>query len=163
MPVSVLRARGGITEIGIDDLAMTGPEARSLLVGAGLELDDERVDELVGSHRGMAGGPVPRSVGDQRRIRVESGFTFTGDDRFVGDYLRSEFLHRVSRADVSFLTRTSILERMSGSLADVVTGRTGSGQVLDRLERRNLLVVPLDRLASGIAITISSVSCCTPS
>ena len=45
--------------------------------------------------------------------------TFTGDDRFVADYLRSELLDRVSRADVSFLTRTSILERMTGPLCDV--------------------------------------------
>ena len=77
--------------------------------------------------------------------RVESGLRFTGDDRFVGDYIRSEFLQRVSRADVAFLTRTSILERLCGPLADVVTGRKGSGRVLDRLERDNLLVIPLDR------------------
>ena len=76
---------------------------------------------------------------------MESTFRFTGDDRFIGDYLRSEFLQRVSRADVSFLTRTSILDRMSGPLCDVTAGRTGSSRVLDRLERRNLLVLPLDR------------------
>ena len=51
----------------------------------------------------------------------------------------------MSRADVSFLTRTSILDRMSGPLCDVTAGRTGSSRVLDRLERRNLLVLPLDR------------------
>ena len=46
---------------------------------------------------------------------------------------------------MSFLTRTSILDRMSGPLCDVTAGRTGSSRVLDRLERRNLLVLPLDR------------------
>jgi LuxR family maltose regulon positive regulatory protein len=56
-----------------------------------------------------------------------------------------EFLDRVSRADVSFLTRTSILDRLSGPLCDAVTDRRGSIRVLDRLERSNLMVVPLDR------------------
>ena len=73
------------------------------------------------------------------------GVTFTGDDRYMGDYLRSEFLDRVSPADVSFLTRTSILERMCGPLCDATLGVTRSSEVLEQLERRNLLVVPLDR------------------
>ena len=76
---------------------------------------------------------------------VDIAQRFTGDDRFMGDYLRSEFLDRVSRADVSFLVRTSVLERLSGPLCDVTVGATGSGRILDRLERSNLLVIPLDR------------------
>ncbi len=71
--------------------------------------------------------------------------TFAGDDRFIGDYLRAEFLDRVSRADVTFLTRTSILESLSGPLCDATVGGSGSVRTLERLERRNLLVVPLDR------------------
>ena len=63
----------------------------------------------------------------------------------MGDYLRSEFLDRVSTAEVSFLTRTSILDRMCGPLCDAVLGTTASSDVLEQLERRNLLVVPLDR------------------
>ena len=71
--------------------------------------------------------------------------TFTGDDRFMGDYLRSEFLDRVSSEEVAFLTRTSILERMCGPLCDATLDTTRSTEVLEQLERRNLLVVPLDR------------------
>ena len=56
------------SEIGVDDLAMSGPEARSLLVGAGVELADDRAGRARRPHRGMAGGPVPRGTGDQRRI-----------------------------------------------------------------------------------------------
>ena len=63
----------------------------------------------------------------------------------MGDYLRSEFLDRVSRAEVLFLTRTSILDRMCGPLCDAVVGGKRSSKVLERLESRNLLVVPLDR------------------
>ena len=49
------------------------------------------------------------------------------------------------RAEVLFLTRTSILDRMSGPLCDAVIGGKRSTTVLERLESRNLLVVPLDR------------------
>ena len=71
--------------------------------------------------------------------------SFSGTDRFVAEYLRSEFLDRVSRSDVLFLTRTSILDRMCGPLCDATVGRTGSSRVLHRLEQRNLLVIPIDR------------------
>ena len=46
---------------------------------------------------------------------------------------------------MSFLTRTSVLDRMCGPLCDATLGRTGSARVLEQLESRNLLVVPLDR------------------
>jgi LuxR family transcriptional regulator, maltose regulon positive regulatory protein len=46
---------------------------------------------------------------------------------------------------VSFLTRTAVLERLCGPLADAVLDATGSAEVLASLEDSNLLVVPLDR------------------
>ena len=48
-------------------------------------------------------------------LRADAGLS-AGDDRFVGDYLRSEILDRVSHAEVAFLTRTSILDRMRRAL-----------------------------------------------
>ena len=63
----------------------------------------------------------------------------------MADYLRSEFLDRVSRADVAFLTRTSILERMSGPLCDVTVGAPALGARARPARARNLLVIPLDR------------------
>jgi LuxR family transcriptional regulator, maltose regulon positive regulatory protein len=43
------------------------------------------------------------------------------------------------------LTRTAVLERMSGPLCDAVLDTTGSSDVLESLEASNLLLVPLDR------------------
>jgi LuxR family maltose regulon positive regulatory protein len=45
---------------------------------------------------------------------------------------------------VSFLTRTAILERLSGPLCDVTVG-AALGAGVDRLDRSNLLLIPLDR------------------
>ena len=63
----------------------------------------------------------------------------------MGDYLRSELLDRISGAEASFLTRTSVLNLMCGPLCDAILGEQGSGAVLEQMEARNLLVIPLDR------------------
>jgi LuxR family maltose regulon positive regulatory protein len=70
---------------------------------------------------------------------------FRGDDRLLADYLHAELLARVSRQRVSFLTRSAVLERMSGPLCDAVLARSGSSRTLESLERSNLLLVALDR------------------
>ena len=146
LPAARLRAHGGIVEIGADDLAMSDREAAALLGGAGVDAGAHDVDDLVQRTEGWPAGLYLAALAMRAGSpRAEAGFSVTGDDRFVGDYLRSELLDRVSRAEVAFLTRTSILDRMCGGLCDAVVGRTGSSRTLEQLESRNLLVVPLDR------------------
>ena len=77
--------------------------------------------------------------------REHAGVPFSGDDRLMADYLRTELLERLSEAEVSFLTRTSVLGRMSGPLCDAVLDSAGSGAVLESLAHSNLLLVALDR------------------
>ena len=146
LPVPRLRAHGRLVEVGATDLAMTCAEASALLRAAGVDVSEPEVEALVERTEGWAAGLylaalAMKAGGSPGNVAT----TFTGDDRFVADYLRSEFLDHVSRADVSFLTRTSILERMSGPLCDVTVGARRSARVLDRLERSNLLLIPLDR------------------
>ena len=117
-----------------------------MLTAAGVELPEADVDELVHRTEGWPVGLYLAALAMKAGgAYTEIGATFTGDDRFMGDYLRSEFLDRVSRAEVLFLTRTSILDRMCGPLCDAVAGGKRSSELLERLESRNLLVVPLDR------------------
>jgi LuxR family transcriptional regulator, maltose regulon positive regulatory protein len=146
LPAARLRAQGGILEIGVDDLAMGEHEAASLLEGAGIEPVDEHVRDLVVRTEGWPVGLYLAALAVKAGSPyTDVGSTFTGEDRFVGDYLRSEFLDRLSPTEVSFLTRTSILDRMCGPLCDATLGRTRSSAVLEELEGRNLLVIPLDR------------------
>jgi len=144
LPLSLLRVSRRIVEIGIDHLAMTSNEAAVLLRQAGAAVSAAETDELVMRTEGWPAGLYLAALAI-RSGRPATGFSFTGDDRLVEDYLRSEFLARLSPAQSSFLVRTSILDRMSGSLCDAVIGYNGSARMLDELERRNLLVVPLDR------------------
>ena len=55
---------------------------------------------------------------------------FTGSHRYVLDYLAEEVLERQDAQLRMFLLETSVLERLSGSLCDAVTGRGGSQALL---------------------------------
>jgi LuxR family maltose regulon positive regulatory protein len=145
IPLASLRSRGAVVELGADDLAMDEAEARALLNGAGVELSTAELAELLGQTEGwpvgLYFGALARRVGHHGT----AGVAFSGDDRLMADYLRTELLAHVPRGRVSFLTRTSILDRMCGPLCDAVLGRTRSGRLLEALEGSNLLLVPLDR------------------
>jgi LuxR family maltose regulon positive regulatory protein len=146
LPVALLRAPGRVVEIGAGELAMDHQEARALLEGAGVGLGEAAVNELVRRTEGWPVGlylaGLAHKAGGPRR-QVWAGFS--GNDRFMADYLRSEFLGQLPAELVSFLTRTAVLDRMSGPLCDAVLDTTGSGAVLASLEESNLLLVPLDR------------------
>jgi len=70
--------------------------------------------------------------------------SFTGSHRYVLDYLVEEILSRQPEDVQTFLLRTSVLERLTGSLCEAVTGQSGGQSMLERLERANLFLVPLD-------------------
>jgi LuxR family transcriptional regulator, maltose regulon positive regulatory protein len=144
IPAARLRVQRRIVEIGTSELAMARTEASALLKGAGVQLPESRTEELVRRTEGWPAGLYLAALAMRDGSPAES-FTFTGDDRLMGDYLRSEFLTRVSRSQVTFLLRTSILDRMCGPLCDAVLGRKESVRVLEQLVSRNLLVVPIDR------------------
>jgi LuxR family transcriptional regulator, maltose regulon positive regulatory protein len=146
LPVALLRAQGQMLEVGIDELAMDQPEARALLEGAGVGLADADMTELTSRTEGWPVGlylaALAMKAGGQPH---HAGFRFTGDDRFMADYLHSELLTQLPPELMTFLTRTAVLDRLSGPLCDAVLDTRGSGRVLSSLEDSNLLLVPLDR------------------
>jgi len=146
LPVALLRAQGQVVEIGAGQLAMDRREGRALLKAAKVGLADPEVTELVARTEGWPVGlylaALARKAGSPGS---SAGFAFTGDDRFMADYLHSELLAHLPPQLVTFLTRSAVLERMSGPLCDAVLDVTGSDKVLASLEESNLLLVPLDR------------------
>src|ERR1700757_4994586 len=128
LPAARLRAQGGIFEVTADDLGMGLPEAGSLLKGAGIDADEASVRDLLRRTEGWPAGLYIAALAIKSGTRhSEVGFTFTGDDMYMGDYLRSELLDRVSAAEASFLVRTSVLPLMCGPLCDAILGEPGSG------------------------------------
>src|SRR6202012_2739099 len=69
---------------------------------------------------------------------------FSGTDRTVAEYLLAEMLDRQPPDVQDLLLRTSLLDRVNGELADLLTGRTGSERVLLDLEDANAFVESLD-------------------
>jgi LuxR family maltose regulon positive regulatory protein len=146
LPVGLLRGQGRMVELGVAELAMDDQEARALLEGAGVGLDDAEVKELIGRTEGWPVGLYLAALALKAGGPQATGRSmFTGADRFVADYLRSELLGSLPPELVAFLTRTAVLEGMSGPLCDAVLDTTGSSDVLASLEASNLLLVPLDR------------------
>ena len=75
-----------------------------------------------------------------------SGFiqSFTGSHRFVLDYLLEEVLHQQPDDVQAFFLKTAVLNQLTGSLCDVLTGEANSREILELLDRANLFLVPLD-------------------
>lgn len=144
IPSARLRAHGGITEFGPAQLAMTEAEAEALLAGAHIDAPASRAGELLDRTEGWPVGLYLAALAVQAGTPI-GDVAFGGDDRWVGEYLRSELLSRVTPDEERFLLRTSVLDRLSGPLCDAVTGVRGSGAMLEDLVGRNMLVVPLDR------------------
>jgi LuxR family transcriptional regulator, maltose regulon positive regulatory protein len=148
LPMARLRVGRGVVEVGVDDLAMDASEARGLLEAAEVRLGDAEHGQLIERTEGWPVGLYLAALAIKAGGPKEtSGLQFSGDDRLMAEYLGSELLSRLSEGEVSFLTRTSVLERMCGPLCDSMLGATGSAAMLGAFERSNLLLVALDRRA----------------
>ena len=145
------RVRGQLAELRAAELRFTAGEAAALLeqvAGAPLRgLPDADVAALAARTEGWAAGLQLAALSLRGQPDV-AGFVaaFTGSHRYVLDYLAEEVLERQSRDVRAFLLETSVLERLSGSLCDAVTGRAGSQALLERVEQAGLFMVPLDEV-----------------
>ncbi|HKH44351.1 MAG TPA: helix-turn-helix transcriptional regulator, partial [Thermoanaerobaculia bacterium] len=111
----------------------------------GLDLTADDVSALEGITEGWIAALQLAALSMRERKDV-SGFirTFSGSHRDVFDFLAEEVLERQTEQVQAFLLETSILDSLCGPLCDALTGRDDGQRTLERLERENLLVVPLD-------------------
>ena len=146
LPLGGLRGSGELAEIRATDLRFTPDEAGAYLNEVmGLDLAAPDVAALEGRTEGWIAALQLAALSMQGRDDV-AGFIagFSGDDRYIVDYLAEEVLHRQPDRVRSFLLQTSILSRLSGPLCDAVTGQDDGKATLEALDRGNLFVVPLD-------------------
>jgi LuxR family maltose regulon positive regulatory protein len=152
LPLARWRALGRVNEIGVDDLRFSVDESALFLRDTmGLELDGESVRALGDRTEGWIAGLQMAALSRQQPIRVnraedmeQRATPFSGEHRYVIDYLADEVLRRQTNDVRSFLTQTGVLERLSAPLCDAVTGRTDSKMMLPRLEQANMFLLPLD-------------------
>ncbi len=149
LPLSRLRVRDELVEIRAADLRFTPDEVDSYLNrihDLGLSVEDLRA--LESRTEGWAAA-LQLAALSLRGRDDPSAFvaSFTGDDRYVFDYLVDEVLDQQPPHVRAFLLDTSVLERLCGPLCDAVAGPVDGmpgRAVLELLERRNMLLVPLD-------------------
>jgi LuxR family transcriptional regulator, maltose regulon positive regulatory protein len=140
-----LRLEGELTEIRGEELRFTLEESRELLEAAGVRLSDGALESLVGTTEGWAAGLRLAAMSLSNDPDPEHfAASFSGRERVVADYLLAEVLERQPEEVTRLLLRTSILERVSGPLADRLTGCSGSERILWELEEAGAFVVSLD-------------------
>jgi LuxR family maltose regulon positive regulatory protein len=144
-----LRLEGELTELRAADLRFSLAEARELLAAAGVQLGEPVLGMLYERTEGWAAGLRLAALSlaghdDQDRFAAE----FSGSERTVAEYLLAEVLERQNEEVRRLLLRTSVLERVSGPLADTLTGGSGGERVLEDLEEANAFVVAQDAARS---------------
>ncbi len=146
LPLARLRARGQLLELRQADLRFTREEVSKFLHQVtGLALSPDDVDALTSRTEGWIAGLQLAALSMQRRDDpADFVRTFTGSHRYIIDYLVEEVLSQQQEDLQAFLLQTSILDRMTDSLCNAVTGCGGSQATLERLEQENLFVIPLD-------------------
>jgi LuxR family maltose regulon positive regulatory protein len=146
LAIGTLRARGRLNEIDAVRLRFSVSEAGSLLNDVhGLGLTAQAVNRLHDRTEGWAAG-LYLAVLSMRGREDASGFveSITGSDRRVVDYLAAEVLAEQGEAELDFLLHTSVLDNFCAPLCDAVTGGQDSRAMLDRIERVNYFLIPLD-------------------
>jgi len=140
-----LRLAGELAEIRAADLRFSERETRELLDASGITLSDAGAALLHRRTEGWAAGLRLAALSlaghpDPERFVAE----FSGSDRTVAEYLIAEMLERQPADVQDLLLRTSLLDRVNGELADLLTGRPGSERILLELEDANAFVESLD-------------------
>src|SRR6202007_1109258 len=140
-----LRLEGELTELRTADLRFTVAEAGALGGAAGVGLPRHALRFFHERAEGWAAGLRLAALSlagheDPERFAAE----FSGSERTVAEYLLAEVLGRQGEEVRRLLLRTSVLERVSGELADALTGGSGGERILQDLEEANAFVVALD-------------------
>ena len=146
LPMSGLRGKGTILEIRSDDLRFTQEETAALLAEMDSpQLSKQDIGMLQQRTEGWVVGLKMAGLvmrGQQEASTFVSGFT--GNQRYIMDYLVDEVLQHQSPEIINFLLRTSVLERFCAPLCDAVIKQQISKQILSTIEKANLFLIPLD-------------------
>jgi len=124
LPLDVLRARGELSEIRIQELRFTREEVAVFMQQATeVPLDEQAIALLAERTEGWAAGLRLAALSLTAHDDIPGHLAeLPADNRYVMDYLLGEVLSHVPAVTQDFLLKTSILDRLSGPLCDAVTG-----------------------------------------
>lgn len=146
LPLARLRSQNEILEFRSNDLSFSQNDISNLFnKKLKLNLSDGSIKILKQKTEGWIAGLQLSALTFKGKEDV-AGYIekMAGDNRYIMDYLMEEVLNNQSEELNKFLLKTSILERLSGSLCDALLAGNNSQQVLESLEKNNMFLIPLD-------------------
>jgi LuxR family transcriptional regulator, maltose regulon positive regulatory protein len=152
--LTTLRARGQVAELRLRDLRFSDEEAEAFFrTTMGLELEGSIVNGLEERTEGWIAGLQLAALSIQGRATEDLAdflAAFSGNNRYIMDYLIEQVLRRLPADLRNFMCATSILDRMCAPLCDAILedvalpGQGDSKAMLQQLDAANLFLVRLD-------------------
>jgi ATP/maltotriose-dependent transcriptional regulator MalT len=144
LPLARYRAHGELLEFRADALAFSREETGEFLNRRmGLDLAADEIASIRDRLEGWIAGLQLASL-TLRRRGAAAPSAISGRQRFIADYLADDVMSHLGDGDRRFLLETSILDRLCAPLCEAVTGRNGSQDMLEALERASLFLTPED-------------------
>lgn len=142
-----LRADGHLVEVGVDDLALEPRDVALVLSGMGVDVLEEEADKVAVETEGWPVGVrlTGLAVLADGKGPDEGPRSLSGREASVSDYFESEWLMGLTGDERDFLLRASPLDWLAGPVCNEVLDRSDAGELLHRVFRNRLLLVPLDR------------------
>jgi LuxR family transcriptional regulator, maltose regulon positive regulatory protein len=143
LPLARMRAAGDVAELRAGELSLRRSEVAELMRLHDCEADDETVDAVHAATEGWATGLQLACLARAGRPPSEWLPEIRGSRREIAEFLTSEVLDAQPLEIQEFLLRTSVLQELTPKLCALVTGSDDGGELLARVAREGLFVVPL--------------------
>jgi LuxR family transcriptional regulator, maltose regulon positive regulatory protein len=149
LSLGILRARGEMMDITAADLRFDESETQAFLRATiSTQLPSAVIVRLQERTEGWAAGLRLAALSMQNKNveEIEKFIeTFSGNHRYVSEYLTQEVFENQPTSVQNFLLKTCFLNRLTASLCDEITDTKESAAMLEHLERDNLFIVQLER------------------
>lgn len=144
--LSHFKVRNELTEISASDMRFTDKETEEFfadVIPVPLTLDEAR--EVARHTEGWVGGLQLFGLSvNGREGPVNFADTLGRVDQEATDYLVDEVIGVQPGKVRTFLQRTALLDRFNADVCREITGMENAGDILDRIYRNNLFLIPLD-------------------
>jgi LuxR family maltose regulon positive regulatory protein len=147
LPFGRLRLESDVTELQAADLRLTDEEGLALLSrDPRLAGNEQAMATVLRKTEGWIAGVNLFTLALQREGDLETMLAeFDGNHQYLTEYFLESVWRQQSPAVQGFLLHTAILDNLSGSLCEAVTGLFNGSQMLAQIEQANLFLIPLDR------------------
>ncbi len=140
VPIDRLRASGQLGEVRFAELRFSRGEASDLLSRLAPSLSEEQLDATTNHVEGWAVGLQMAALAARSRRAQQLSATELASELLVDDYVWNEVLAAEDADVVDVMVETAVVDRVNPSLAEALTGRTDTRELLERAEARGLFV-----------------------